>query len=191
MINFDKEELLNIAKLSGLKLDNNEITLFAQHIPKILDYVEQLQKVNMTDEVEYITYKESIKHKERFDQDVLAHIISNKVAFKLKMRNKHFNDNYDPFLIPEKYLNKSVDGWVETEYMFSRGRDSGRYFAKEGMSLQEFPREIRHSIANKYYDDIDMVNAHPTILSHICNLYNINCKYLNKYLTHREKTIRP
>lgn len=45
MINFDKQELLNIAHLSALKLEEHEIEAFTEQITAILAYVEQLNKV--------------------------------------------------------------------------------------------------------------------------------------------------
>ncbi len=52
MVNFTKEELLNIAKLSALELDNKEIELFEKQIKAILDYADQLQQVPKSEEVE-------------------------------------------------------------------------------------------------------------------------------------------
>ncbi|MFH0897991.1 MAG: Asp-tRNA(Asn)/Glu-tRNA(Gln) amidotransferase subunit GatC [bacterium] len=50
MVKFDKEELLNIAKLSALELDAQEIELFEDQIAKILNFAEQLQQVDATAE---------------------------------------------------------------------------------------------------------------------------------------------
>ncbi len=54
MIKFDKQELLKIARLSALKLDEKETVLFAQQIQAVLDYVEQLQQVDMTQEAQSV-----------------------------------------------------------------------------------------------------------------------------------------
>jgi parallel beta-helix repeat protein len=48
----------------------------------------------------------------------------------------------------------------------------GRMFAKGALSLQSFPRAIRATLAHSFYYDIDMVNAHPVILSHLCKSKN-------------------
>lgn len=48
MITFDKKELLDIANLSALKLEDNEIALFTEQIKAILSYVQQLQEVQIT-----------------------------------------------------------------------------------------------------------------------------------------------
>jgi len=45
MTTFNREELLRIAHLSGLPLDEKEMALFTQQINAILDYVNQLRDV--------------------------------------------------------------------------------------------------------------------------------------------------
>ncbi len=47
MINFEKEELLKIAELSGLTLDLEEIELFRQRLTMLIDYSAQLDQVNI------------------------------------------------------------------------------------------------------------------------------------------------
>jgi hypothetical protein len=55
-------------------------------------------------------------------------------------------------------------------------------------------REIRHTIAEGIYADIDMVNAHPTILEHIFKQKFPNdhhrIKYLSRYVHNREKCLK-
>ncbi len=46
MITFDKEELLKIAKLSALKLDDDEIETFAHELRQVLEYTSELDKVD-------------------------------------------------------------------------------------------------------------------------------------------------
>lgn len=48
MTTFNKQELLNIAKLSALKLNEQEIDLYMGQIQSILSYVDQLQAVPIT-----------------------------------------------------------------------------------------------------------------------------------------------
>lgn len=45
MADFNKEELLKIAHLSALKIDDKEIDIFVEQIKTILSYVDQLQQV--------------------------------------------------------------------------------------------------------------------------------------------------
>ena len=50
MVNLAKEELYKIAQLSALKLEAKELELFRQHISDILNYVDQLQEVQLIKE---------------------------------------------------------------------------------------------------------------------------------------------
>lgn len=50
MAEFNKEELLKIANLSAIKLNNEELAAFSQQIQSILDYVDQLKEVLTTDQ---------------------------------------------------------------------------------------------------------------------------------------------
>jgi len=50
MIKFNKEELLKIANLSGLKLDNAEIPTLVEQIQLILNYTEELEQVKLSKE---------------------------------------------------------------------------------------------------------------------------------------------
>ncbi len=45
MVTFDKEELLKIAKLSALKLDDDEIETFARELRQVLEYTSELEAV--------------------------------------------------------------------------------------------------------------------------------------------------
>lgn len=131
--------------------------------------------------------KKNLEYYEVCDFDRLAHIIRNKDKYLKEMREECYNDKYDPFLLPERYLRKSANGRIKVQYRQNDG--VGRQFAVGGLSLQSFAREIRHTISKGYYVDIDIVNAHPTIFSHICKKYDIDTNYLDKYIKKRDKII--
>ena len=50
-------------------------------------------------------------------------------------------------------------------------------------------RRIRHTICKNLMYDIDMKNAHPTLLSWYCHENGIKCKGLDEYILHREEFI--
>lgn len=120
---------------------------------------------------------------ERFNQHKLNHILKNEEIFRSQMRV--FDDDYNPFTIATKYLMKSRNGIIKTKY--KQNNSFGRFHALGSLSLQSLPREIRHTIANEYYTDIDIKNCHPVILSFLCAERGIACKYLNKYNNNRDK----
>lgn len=51
MVKLDKNELLKIAELSALKLNENELELFAQQLQTILNYTKELDQVKLTDKI--------------------------------------------------------------------------------------------------------------------------------------------
>jgi len=75
MAQFDKKELLNIAKLSAIELDQQEIELFEKQLRSILGYVEQLKQVGSGTEVEQIRninmLREDIPHDCEHAKDIL------------------------------------------------------------------------------------------------------------------------
>ena len=49
MVKFDEKELLSIAQLSSLRLDEQEAKTFVPHITQILEYMEQLKNAKLID----------------------------------------------------------------------------------------------------------------------------------------------
>ena len=65
--------------------------------------------------------------------------------------------------------------------------DKGRFF---GQGLQSFPRQVRKYLCNNMYYDIDMVNAHPSIVYNEMKKYNIKIpKFLLEYMSDRQSVI--
>jgi hypothetical protein len=65
--------------------------------------------------------------------------------------------------------------------------NGGRLFC--GNSIQGLPKHIRGFLCNGIMSDIDMVNAHPTILLYLCNLHSIHAPNLEYYIQHREEIL--
>jgi len=126
-----------------------------------------------------------IELNEMFDQHKLNHIVKNENVFRGQMRLKCFEDDYNPFTIANKYLSKSNNGTITTKY--KQNASHGRFYAIGSLSLQSMPREIRHTIAKDFYTDIDIKNAHPVILAHLCDKIGVSCKWLKKYNKKRDE----
>ena len=123
---------------------------------------------------------------ETFNQHKLNYIIENKDQFDFKITDP----SYDPIKQMKKYLGKSNNGKLTVDYHQAHGRAFGRWFANESCSLQNLPREVRHTIAGEFYLDIDMVNAHPTLLVQICKNHGIECEEIEDFVKEREKYIQ-
>ncbi|MBD3231912.1 Asp-tRNA(Asn)/Glu-tRNA(Gln) amidotransferase subunit GatC [Candidatus Dependentiae bacterium] len=51
MIKFEKEELIKLANLSGLQLNDEEIAILLNQIKLVLNYTEELEKVELSKEL--------------------------------------------------------------------------------------------------------------------------------------------
>jgi hypothetical protein len=124
---------------------------------------------------------------ETFNADKLFYIINNSQSLKSQFRPSCFNDpKYNPFKIAKKYLDKSRHGKIKVRY--KQNNSYGRFYAVGSLSMQSLTREIRHTIQNNYVD-IDIKNAHPVILYHLCKVHKIKCKYLKIYIENRDKCL--
>lgn len=130
-----------------------------------------------------------IKYNEVFSSDKLAYIINNNKKYNKYIRYDNDIDDWNPFLLPEKYLMASNNNIVNVSYKYSKKNNEGRLYAAGGVSLQGFCREIRHTIANDFYNDVDIVNCHPVILYHICKNNKFNCPYLIEYIENRDNIL--
>lgn len=115
---------------------------------------------------------------ERIDTEKLQIIINN-------MEKLQIDEQIRAILV--KYLNRSVNGTVRVDYKQTNG---GRHNAVRSLSLQNLKRKVRHTIASEYYVDIDMVNAHPVILSHLCHKEGFKSKMLDDYIKNRETVLK-
>jgi hypothetical protein len=63
----------------------------------------------------------------------------------------------------------------------------GRYQARGARSGQGLLREARYTVYDEFYNDCDMVNAHPVIVLWLCENLKIKSVYLSEYVASREK----
>jgi len=146
-------------------------------ILKVLDYTED----------------KFIEREEIIDVNKLNFIVENEDLFKNLLREDKrlqftLGNDYNPasiFTMAREYLNRSRGGKVKVLYKQKLG--VGRYFAVNSMSLQSITRQIRQTISNGIYMDIDMKNCHPNILLFICDNLNIPCEILRKYCNNRDE----
>lgn len=145
--------------------------------------------------------------REVFDIEQLKYIIKYKNYFKTFFNSKKDDADIDgTFKILHNYLvksgvmksnhmnklnirNKDKLGVNEVNYKPSERNPEGRLYALGSLSLQGFPKFIRHTIAHKYYIDLDIVNCHPVLLSQEMKFLNIDVPYLNRYVNDRDTII--
>lgn len=118
----------------------------------------------------------------------LLYIINNWKEVE-KQFDKEWDVDYKPKVIMTKYLNNyKKNNIINIKYKKSDNYNNkiGRFFCLNGIGIQSLPRRIRHTICKGLYIDLDFKNAHPSILKTLCNIYNIECPYLTKYVNNRD-----
>ena len=110
--------------------------------------------------------------------------------FREESEQRLKNMNIDPLTLFKKYVSKSKKnsqkGTKKVNVSYKQNNNIGRYFAVGSLSLQTLPREIRHTIADEYYYDIDISNCHPVLICQYAKSKNLKCKYIQKYIDNRD-----
>jgi hypothetical protein len=88
----------------------------------------------------------------------------------------------------KKYCKKaqSTNYEVKQTYNFALGKNQGRLFV-DGAGLQNITRGIRAALSDGINTDLDMKNAHPTLLLYYTRQKNIPTNYLAQYIMNRER----
>lgn len=128
---------------------------------------------------------QSTTFEETFDEVMLNHIITHYDEIKAKYNLKS-KDDFDHLTMLEKYLENSYKNKIKVTYK----QRSGRLYAAKGLSLQSMKRIFRETIAQNHYVDVDMCNAHPVILLHLCKQYGFETNYLDRYVNEREDLLK-
>lgn len=92
-----------------------------------------------------------------------------------------YYSQYNPFSMYSTYFRKFGKNTVHYKQS-----NMGRLKA---LGLQSMPRQWRHSISNEFYNDIDIVNAHPVILQFLCKILNQPCPMLDIYVDNRDEVL--
>jgi phage/plasmid-associated DNA primase len=93
-----------------------------------------------------------------------------------------------------RIIKESVNGNKhETTYKLGRdikqNENAGRLCAKGGVGLQSLKRDVRSALAQKFYWDIDIRNAQPTLLEQYAFKRGWVCKHLTRYNENRDDYI--
>ena len=84
---------------------------------------------------------------------------------------------------------KEHDGYAhKVDFTLNPQERRGRLYPKRGASsVQGLKRDVRKALTHDRYTDIDMVNAHPCILSQLFKKHNLECPLLDEYIANREE----
>ena len=75
---------------------------------------------------------------------------------------------------------------LAVDYKHSGSKTDGRIFVKQTIGLQRIWNKFRGILCDGISIDLDMINAHPTILLYVCRMNNISCEILENYVNSRK-----
>lgn len=95
MAKVSKNDVLHIAKLSNLELNDDEIEKFSQDLSKIVSFVEKLNEVDTAD---VLPTEQNLKLKNILRDDVVnsTNMLTNKDYFKVKAILTNRSENRKP-----------------------------------------------------------------------------------------------
>lgn len=133
---------------------------------------------------------QQIQLQEAVDQRKLQYLIDNfdTLGIKKIFDSADDKDLNSQLTILKKYAKKIKDGRIPVKY--KQNDNMGRYFAKQGLSLQNLSKTVRHTISGDLYWDIDIDNAHPVILAKYCDDKKIPHENLTDYIENRERLLK-
>ena len=93
----------------------------------------------------------------------------------------------------KKYIRLALEmkGKIHQQYRFKTENETGRMWIK-GVGHQNLRWTVREFLSGKYYWDIDIINAMPTIVQYLKNKNNLNFEtpYLDKYVDERAGVLK-
>ena len=123
---------------------------------------------------------------EKYDKKIIKALLDNQLENYDSKDRKHIKKQL-------KSLLTSVDknGFIKRTYAPTKC-GIGRQYVQESKELnyQMMNKEIRHTLAKNYYEDIDMENAHPVLLSYILKTNNLSHPELQDYVDNRETKLK-
>ncbi len=137
------------------------------------------------------TIKTSVFEIKNFEEDISTDILNKLISSDLlntvqrTIGNKTFESEKQQLQMLNKLIknNKLKVTYKRPKYGL------GRVYPNKSLSLCSLRRKIRRTLAVGNYVDIDIANAHPEILNQLCVHNNIKTKYLNHYVSNREKIL--
>lgn len=152
---------------------------------------------------------ENVTMYERVNVDILNTLLKygeklDEYFKNLKMHNQHkrkmmYKSNQEMYGFKTHYHHlkeyaKLVDknGYAKIIYKRSKNVKNkvGRLYSHRGASLQGIKRKVRQVLSREFYQDIDMVNAHPTILMNLARIHGLEHQYIEEYVNNREQIIK-
>jgi len=121
------------------------------------------------DKIDIVKYDAILRDYKVYEPQLL------KEVEEMRMNNKNHSYNLETIwnniknnIVIPPHLKNSSYGYIRTSYNKSKGSNNkGRAYVKGGIGIQQLITSLRGCICNDIYYDIDIINAHPTILNQL------------------------
>ena len=121
-------------------------------------------------------YNNIIKH-ENFDEDVMKPMLTDP---RFNKQDKARLSNYNK--------HRRSGSLIHVNYKFGSGCEEdklGRLYPEDNIGLQSFRFDMRNPLADKWYWDTDIENAHYTIASKWCERLQLKHDFIDEYINNR------
>jgi len=132
--------------------------------------------------------KRKIALVERVDKSKLNYIIANHERFDLGsayVDGRKLDRDGQLTLLVHYHNSLNLSGEMDVSY-HQKAYGFGRYYGHRKLQLQNLSKTIRHTIAQERMVDVDIKNAHPTLLQWYCRKNDIPCEGLSYYIDNRD-----
>ncbi len=140
----------------------------------------------------FVANNRDIELLECVDKDKLNYILANHNRFDLGssfIDGKKLDKEGQLTLLIHYHNSLNYSGEIDIKYK-QKKYGFGRYYGQKKMQLQNLCKKIRHTIAQEKMIDIDIKNAHPTLLQWYCETNSIPCEGLSYYIDNRDSCIQ-
>jgi hypothetical protein len=125
----------------------------------------------------------TISRREKFDEDNLKKIILNNMIDKILLKKiTNYSKERREAGIKEVHYSVGKNNIIKLQN--GNILNVGRLFPDNGLSGMR--RDIRNALTEKYYWDLDFVNAHYHLALYLCGIYDIPCENIKSYVENRE-----
>jgi len=141
-----------------------------------MDNYKVIDNITLEEQIDTDKLRGLVKYFDRY-KDTIGYFCDTKKDYK-----KIIDEKTRKSILKSRLRNKLN----KITYKFSSTKYNGRLFSQT-TSLQGINKVIRHTLSQKYYDDVDIVNCHPVILKWLCDCYKIRCENIEYYINNREE----
>ena len=181
----------------GIDRDISHFTsVTGKRIVKVCQKCRGLRKTlyskSKTEKPEFKPDKRKIELVESVDKDKLHYLITNSDKYnigKSYVNGKLVDGQAQLTLLANYYESLNLSGELRVPYK-QKSYGFGRYYGTHSLQLQNIARPIRHTISQEKLIDVDIANAHPTLLSWYCGRNGIPSAGLDYYIENRDACLR-